>query len=317
MSSTTCPTCLCNETVFNSQNEIHCFLCDGFPCQTCGDLTHSICSDSEDKTRIDEIKSCSECGKALPTFGRRSLTCTGCGLVVEEYLQEAQWNDTQRCSAKLTHGFRISGFVKNGNQRRFVNLIREEYNSRIARYTHGVHELNQLCQRANLPNGCLIFIKHNWQKYVDLNVTHKSMNRQGVFLYCIFLGCLEAGVTRTIKEFCDACKLPLSCFRKWEKIMKEVKNKKMEIEKDFFYSRFIRLVHNLKLDVWHANEMNNVFNKTKTQLLGFPNDAVTLCIFCWVLQLYYEFDVKQIAKEFRVNLAIFPEVKEIIETICE
>ena len=317
MSISACLSC-CNETVLNNQNEPHCFLCDGFPCETCGEIGHCPCKDdSNNNNSVANVKKkCKDCGEPLPLTSRRSLTCTNCGLIVEEFLQEEQWNDTQRCSVNLTNSFRISGFVKNGTQKRFVNLIREEYNSRIARYNHGVRELKQLCQKANLPNACLIFIKHNWQNYVDLKVTHKSVNRQGVFLYCIFLGCLDAGVTRTIKEVCDACGLPLSCFRKGEKIMKEVKNKKMEIEKDFFYSRFVRLVHNLKLDPWHVNEMNNVFNKTKSKLLGLPNDAVTLSIFCWVLQLYYEFDVKQIAKHFKVNLGIFPEVKEIIEATC-
>ena len=309
-----CPTCFCDGTVLNNDDKVHCFLCDGFPCQTCGDLNHTVCSGAVENPSASTIDKCKDCGVKLLCVGKRSLTCMNCGLVVEEFLQEEQWNDTQRCSVNLTNSFRISGFIKNGSQKKFVNIIREEYNSRVARFAHGARELNQLCQLANLPNGCLIFIKHNWQIYIDLNVTHKSMNRKGVFLYCMFLGCLEAGVTRTIKEVCDSCNLPLSCFRKGEKIMKDVKSKKMEIEKDFFYSRFIRLVHNLKLDVWHANEMNNVFNKTKSKLLGYPNDAVTLSIFCWVLQLYYDFDVKQIAKQFQINLAIFPTVKQIIES---
>ena len=312
-----CPTCYCNETVLNNEKEIHCFLCNGFPCQACGDLSHSSCS-SEDvidemDTNVIVTTTCTECGKNLPQYGRRSLTCTGCGLIVEEFLQEEQWNDTQRCSVNLTSYFRISGFVKNGNQKRFVNMMREEYNSRVSRYRLGVRELNQMCTKAGIPKSCLNFIKFNWQKYVDLGVCHKSIKRRGVFLYCIFLGCMEAGVTRTIKEICDLCKLPLNCFRKGEKIMKDVKSKKMENDGDFFYSRFIRLVYNLGLDPFHANEMNNVFNKTKDKLLMYPNDAVTLSIFCWVLQLHYEFNVKQIAKQFKVNLIIFPEVKEIIE----
>jgi hypothetical protein len=312
--TTICPDCSCDETIFKDNGDLHCFLCKGLPCQTCGDLSHSVCPEKNIVVeKQNTVNRCEDCHEVLLQPGQRSLTCRACGLVNEEFLLEKQWSDTQRCSAP-SNAFRISGFVKNGNQKRYVNIVREEYNSRLARYNLGAHELNQLCTKAGIPKGCFTFIKYNWQKYVDMAVCHKSVKRKGVFLYCIFLGCMEAGFTRTIKEICDLCDMPLSNFRKGEKIMKEVECRRGEAEADFFYSRFIRLVQQQKMDFWLAEEMNKVFNKTKSKLACYPNDALTLAIFCFVLQIHYSFDISQISKQYKMNLAIYPEVKSIIES---
>ena len=307
-----------NRTILNQNHQVHCFLCNGFPCEKCASLpTECTCISTEHENE-NVSTCCKECGEILPVANQRSITCKMCGYVAEEFFQQTEWVDSQRCSV-LTNSFRMSGNIKSsdGKQSKFINIIREEYNSRISRYNLGVRELTELCRKAHIQKGCLIFIKHHWMKYIDLKVSHKSVNRQGVFLYCIFVGCMESGFTRTINEICIGCGLPISYFRRGEKIMRGVKIKKGETESDFFYSRFIRLVQIQQLDFFYADEMNNVFNQVKHGLLCFSNDIVTLSIFCWVLQLHFEFDVSQIAKRFNVNLMVYPEIKKIIESCKE
>jgi hypothetical protein len=255
----------------------------------------------------------------LPLANRHNLICTTCGLVVEEFYGEQQWVDSQRCGVN-TNGFRISGFVgQKGKNGHWINMVREEYNSRKSRFNLGVREIVQLCTKGNIPSGCMVYIKHIWQMYIDANVCHKSANRLGVFIYCIFLGCHDAGYTRTIKELCDSMDIPQSWFRKGEKIMKSIASKGRDSNnnENFFYSRFIRLVQNEKMPFWYATEMNEVFEKAKGQMAPFPNDSVTCCIFYWVVQQNNigDVDLKKIAKSFGNKLGIFNDVKQILNNI--
>ena len=62
----TCPICACEETIVNQNHQVHCFLCNGFPCEKCASLpTECTCISTEHENE-NVSTCCKECGEILP-----------------------------------------------------------------------------------------------------------------------------------------------------------------------------------------------------------------------------------------------------------